>query len=101
MEHTAFGALEITANFTQDLFDIWDEMVDAYELAVKDGMRTWLCFDIPNFDKAVFIPVQPARMGVPETSANALLETTVFITPIGEPQFETAPTYTDTALLGN
>jgi hypothetical protein len=95
------GALEITANFTQDLFDIWDNMVDEYETAVATGLRTWICFDIPNFDKAVFVPVQPARMGVPEASANSLLETTVFITPIGEPKFETAPTYAGTTLLGN
>ena len=95
------GALEISANFTQDLFEIWDEMVTAYETAIKDGKETWFCFDIPGFDKSAFITVQPARMGIPEATANALLETTVFITPTGEPVFEADPTYADATLLGN
>jgi hypothetical protein len=94
------GVLEMSANFTQDLFEIWDEMVDAYEAAIKEGKETWFCFDIPGFDKAAFITVDPSRMGIPEASANALLETSVFITPTGEPVFEEKPTYADAALLG-
>ena len=95
------GALEISANFTQELFETWDAMVDAYEAGIKDGKETWICFDIPGFEKSAFVTVQPARMGIPEASANALLETTVFITPTGEPVFETDPTYADTSLLGS
>ena len=95
------GALEISANFTQELFEVWDGMVDAYEAGIKDGKETWICFDIPGFEKSAFVTVQPARMGIPEASANALLETTVFITPTGEPVFEADPTYADTALLGD
>ena len=95
------GALEISANFTQELFEVWDGMVDAYEGGIKDGKETWICFDIPGFEKSAFVTVQPARMGIPEASANALLETTVFITPTGEPVFEADPTYADAALLGD
>lgn len=94
------GALEITANFTQELFEVWEELVDAYETAIKDDKETWICFDIPGFDKSAFITIQPARMGIPEASANSLLETTVFITPTGEPIFEVDPTYADATLLG-
>ena len=94
------GALEISANFTQELFEVWDGMVDAYEGGIKDGKETWICFDIPGFEKSAFVTVQPARMGIPEASANALLETTVFITPTGEPVFEADPTYADATLLG-
>ena len=75
-------------------------MVDEYEAAIESGKETWMCFDIPGFDKSAFIKVQPARMGIPEATANSLLETTVFITPTGEPVFETDPTYADAALLG-
>lgn len=95
------GALEISANFTQQLFEVWDAMVDAYEAGIKDSKETWICFDIPGFEKSAFVTVQPARMGIPEASANALLETTVFITPTGEPVFEADPTYADTSLLGS
>jgi hypothetical protein len=38
-------------------------------------------------------------MGIPEASANALLETSVFITPTGEPVFEAKPTYAEGTLL--
>lgn len=92
------GALEISANFTQELFDIWETMVDAYDEAIATGKKTWFCFDIPNFDKAAFLPVTPSRMGIPEAEANALLETSVYITPIGEPIFETKPTYKEDTL---
>lgn len=95
------GALEITANFTQELFDIWDEMVDEYETGISSGKRTWFCFDIPGFDKSAYVPVTPSRMGVPEATANSLLETTVFITPTGEPVFAEDPTYADGTLLNN
>ena len=94
------GALEISANFTQELFEVWDAMVTEYETAIANSKETWFCFDIPGFEKSAFITVQPARMGIPEASANALLETTVFITPTGEPVFEANPTYADTSLLG-
>ena len=89
------GALEISANFTQELFDTWEEMVDAYDTAISTEKKTWFCFDIPNFDKAAFLLVLPSRMGIPEAEANALLETSVYITPIGEPIFDTKPTYAD------
>lgn len=95
------GALEISANFTQELFETWEELVEAYETAIAEGKETWICFDVPGFDKSAFITVQPARMGIPEASANSLLETTVFITPTGEPVFETDPTYADATLLGD
>jgi hypothetical protein len=95
------GALEITANFTQELFDIWEGMITEYEEAIESGKRTWFCFDIPGFNKSAYIPVTPSRMGIPEATANSLLETTVFITPIGEPVFAADPTYADAALLGS
>lgn len=95
------GALEITANFTQELFEVWDNMVDEYETAIASSKELWICFDIPGFDKAAFITVQPARMGIPEASANSLLETTVFITPTGEPVFADDPTYETATLLND
>jgi hypothetical protein len=87
------GALEISANLTQELFDTWDEMCDQYDASIKEGKRMWFCFDIPGFNKSAFLTVEPSRMGIPEASANSLLETTLYITPTGEPQFEADPTY--------
>jgi len=93
------GALEISANLTEELFDAWTDMVDAYD-DLTGGKRLWVCFDIPNFSKSVFIPAKPSKMGVPEVEANALLETTLYITPIGEPVFEADPSYTTDGISG-
>ena len=101
------GAQEITANFTQELFDMWNGttgengLVNEYEAAIKGGKKTWFCFDVPGFDKAAYITVQPARMGIPEATANSALETALFITPTGEPIYAEKPTYADAALLGD
>lgn len=95
------GALEISANFTQELYNIWEAMVTAYETGIKTSKRTWLCFDIPGFDKSAYVPIQPAHMGIPEASANSLYETTLYVTPIGEPVFATDPTYKAQSLFDN
>lgn len=95
------GALEISANFTQELYNIWEAMVTAYEAGIASNKRTWLCFDIPGFDKSAYVTIQPAHMGIPEASANALYETTLYVTPTGEPVFETDPTYKAQPLLNN
>lgn len=93
------GALEILANFTQELYNKWETMVAAYETGIKTSKKTWFCFDIPGFDKSAYVPIQPAHMGIPEASANSLYETTLYVTPIGEPEFAADPTYKAQSLL--
>lgn len=87
------GALEISANFTQELYTAWEDMVTAYEGGIATNKKTWMCFDIPGFDKSAYVPIEPAHMGIPEASANALYETALYVTPIGEPTFAEDPTY--------
>jgi len=86
------GALSLTANLTNALYTAWTAMCTVHS-GLTDGKRLWICFDIPGFDKSVFIPIEPSPMGLPEASANSLLETTLYITPIGEPVFAADPTY--------
>lgn len=95
------GALPFDANFTQELFDLWDSMVDEYEAAIVDKKQTWYCVDIPGFNESAYFTGSPARMGIPEMSANSELSTTVYVTPTGEPIYEADPTYADTTLLGD
>ena len=87
------GALSLTANLTNDLYTKWTAMVTAYNTGIATSKKTWICFDIPNFNKSVFIPIKPTPMGLPEASANSLIETTLYITPTGEPVFDSDPTY--------
>lgn len=86
------GALEFSANFTQALIDEWGSMMETYN-ALSGGKRMWYTISVPGVDKAVFFAGQPSEMGIPEMSANSLVETSVYITPISEPSWEIPATF--------
>jgi hypothetical protein len=86
------GALEFTFNLTQELTEKWDALMDAYEAAKVEGKRTWFAIVIPGLTDAFYFPGNPSAMGLPETSVNAVLEITNYITPVGAPVKATKPT---------
>lgn len=86
------GALAFLANFTQNLQDEWETLVDAYNTAEADGKRVWFEIKHPKLAKSVFFPGQPAAMGLPGMSVNNVLETNVYITPNGAPEWQTKTT---------
>ena len=86
------GALGFLANFTNELQDAWAELVEANETAEASGLRTWFEIKHPKLDESVFFTGKPSKMGLPSMSVNSVLETTVYITPTGEPQWETKTT---------
>ena len=92
------GALSFTANFTQALFDEWngtDGVMEQYEENIATGKAMWLCIDIPGIDQACFFTCEPSPIGVPGVATNEVLETSLSITPTGEPTWDTKPTYSD------
>ena len=86
------GALEFTFNLTQELTEKWDALMDAYEAAKVEGKRTWFAIVIPGLTDAFYFPGNPSAMGLPETSVNAVLEITNYITPVGAPVKAAKPT---------
>ena len=86
------GALEFTFNLTQELTEKWDELMDAYEAGKAEGLRTWFAIVIPGLTDAFYFPGNPSAMGLPETSVNAVLEITNYITPVGAPIKAAKPT---------
>lgn len=86
------GALAFLANFTEELQTQWDTIVEAYETAVASGKRMWFEIKHPKLPKSVFFTGEPARMGLPSMGVNAVLETNLYITPTGAPQWETKST---------
>lgn len=86
------GALGFGANFTEKLQTEWEELVEAYETAAASGKRAWFEIKHPKLAKSVFFPGEPARMGLPGITVNGVLETTVYITPVGAPTWETKTT---------
>lgn len=89
------GALEFTANLTQNLITEWDALMTAYETAVASNKNVWFAIVIPGLEEAVYFTGKPSNLGAPETSVNAILETTVYITATNEPTWNTKPTLTE------
>lgn len=86
------GPQPFRANFTQKLQDEWEALITAYETAKKDGKRVWFEIQHPDLKKSVFFHGEPSEMGMPGMGVNAVLETTVYITPNNAPVWETKTT---------
>ena len=79
------GALEFTFNLTEELIDVWETLMDAYEAGKLVNKSTWFCITIPGLTKAYYFTGNPSEMGLPEIEVNTVLETTNYITPTNEP----------------
>lgn len=86
------GALSFLANFTEELEEVWGELVEAYKTAIASGLATWFEIKHPKLEKSVFFTGQPSAMGLPAMSVNSVLETNLYITPTNAPAWETKST---------
>ena len=86
------GALEFTFNLTEELIEAWDELMSAYETAKAAGKATWFTIIIPGLTESFYFTGNPSAMGLPETSVNAVLEITNYITPTNAPDKFAKPT---------
>lgn len=86
------GALSFLANFTEELEEVWGELVEAYKTAIASGLATWFEIKHPKLEKSVFFTGQPSAMGLPAMSVNSVLETNLYITPTNAPTWETKST---------
>ena len=86
------GALSFLANFTEELEEVWSELVEAYKTAIASGLATWFEVKHPKLEKSVFFTGQPSAMGLPGMGVNAVLETNLYITPTNAPAWETKST---------
>lgn len=86
------GALEYSANFTDDLIDFWDDLITEYETAVASGKQMWFCVVHPKLKKATYFIGEPAPIGINEATINSMAETTLYITPQSAPTMAAKPT---------
>lgn len=86
------GSLGFTANLTQDSMDTWDTLVEAYDTAAAANKAMWFCVIVPGLTNALYFTGQPSPMGLPSMDVSAVLETTLYITPTGEPTWAAKPT---------
>lgn len=77
------GALEFSANLTDEFKTAWETLMTAS--ATNGG--AWFAIDIPGIDDCVMFFGKPSALGLPALSANTLAETSVYITPITEPEW--------------
>lgn len=80
----------ITFGMSDVLMDMWDKICDKYDEGIATGLRPWLELWHPNLTKAWFIPIAPARMGVPAAEVGAVWDATVYFTVTDEIVRETA-----------
>lgn len=86
------GALEFNFNLTQDLVDMWEDMMEAYEAAKATNKSVWFLIDIPGLTNGLYFPGNPSSMGIPEAEVSSVLEITNYITPTGAPITAVKPT---------
>lgn len=95
------GVLDFTANFTQELYDLWQAastgVMAQWETAKAAGKAMYLCIDIPGLNKSCYLSVIPSNLGLPAASVNTVMETTLHFTPVGEPIWDTDPSYEGTS----
>lgn len=89
------GALSFTANFTQDLYDLYNGengIVKSWETAKAAGKAMYLCIEIQGLSEACYLSVTPSKLGLPAASVNTVMEVALYFTPTGEPVWGAKPT---------
>lgn len=86
------GALSFTANLTEVSMAEWEGVVDAYNTAAETNLATWFCIIVPGLTKALYFTGQPSPMGMPAMEVSSVLETNLYITPTGAPEWQAKPT---------
>lgn len=93
------GALEFSANLTEDLIAAWASCNTAHDsLASTSAM--WFAVVHPKLTNAVFFQGDPAPLGLNEAAVGAMAETTLYITPNSAPRWAAKPTTSNTVLGG-
>ncbi len=77
-------------------YEYQDASTDADSVMYKfahltSGNAMWLCIVHPQLSNAVYFPFEPAKLGLPEITVNAVLEGTLSITPVGEVTWDAKP----------
>lgn len=88
------GALEYTANLTDDLYTEWGTLMTAFDTAIAatPAKAIWFAVVHPKLSKATFFKGEPSPIGFNEASVGAMAETTLYITPNSAPELQDKPT---------
>ena len=87
------GDLAFTANFTQELFNLYETASTGILARYKSGLPMWLVIDHPVLTKSLFVNVAPSPLGLNAMSVNSVAEVTLHFAPLGEPIWDADATF--------
>lgn len=88
----AGGAVALTVNDTVAFRTAWDAVMAAYEGGISSGKRLWIEYAYPAASgmESWYYPAEPCELAFGGAEVDAVLETTAYLIPTGEPEFDTA-----------
>lgn len=88
------GVIDFTANLTQELYDKWEGVTGVmanWDSTKATNGEMYLCINIPGLSNSCYLSVEPSHIALPSAEFNAVLETTLHFTPVGEPVWADDP----------
>ncbi|MBS6475123.1 MAG: hypothetical protein KH354_03975 [Clostridiales bacterium] len=88
------GALQFSANNTEEFHSQWETLMDAYETAKETGKSIWFVVVIPGLTRAFYLSGEPAELGLSAIEVDSVLEINPYITPNNIHGWDAKPTTT-------
>jgi hypothetical protein len=75
------GAIQFTANNTEEFQTAWATLVEAYNTAMAADKEVWFAVVIPGLTKSFYFSGKPSDLGLSAIEVDAVLEIQPYITP--------------------
>lgn len=75
------GAIQFTANNTEEFQTAWATLVEAYNTAIAADKEVWFAVVIPGLTKSFYFSGKPSDLGLSAIEVDAVLEIQPYITP--------------------
>lgn len=75
------GAIQFTANNTEEFQTAWATLVEAYNTAITADKEVWFAVVIPGLTKSFYFSGKPSDLGLSAIEVDAVLEIQPYITP--------------------
>ena len=86
------GAIQFTANNTEEFQTAWATLVEAYNTAIAADKEIWFAVVIPGLTKSFYFSGKPSDLGLSAIEVDAVLEIQPYITPHKIGGWDTKPT---------
>lgn len=86
------GAIQFTANNTEEFQTAWATLVEAYNTAIAADKEIWFTVVIPGLTKSFYFSGKPSDLGLSAIEVDAVLEIQPYITPHKIGGWDTKPT---------